>query len=438
MDDQGKDATTLGFFDNRPTSSDGTQRTLWDTLFTLAPQADDGQALTFSPAATKAESNALIDSMQTRFVARLTTAQVIVSRNHFMSGDPTCSRMEFASLFLFGSRINHSCLPNVDRVAIGDTLYVRASRDIACDEEILHAYSNSYQAPSIRTADLLKGYDFTCQCERCAADSALRKREAQATGLTRSTAEQSTADKLTLQRLAAAGSFLERAITQRDKAVLKYTQMAEVTLESTRALCGALFPAWIALASRCAVAYESLRMPEACMWWLTEVLFAHGIFATALSCPTRLHFCCTLARWSLFLPSSSPTSSSSDALSSSSASSSSSSNVSSVSATSSTVQEEARHQFLPDEAWPAESRAALSDAIPDFSDAIREQSKAIKKHKLRTSVAPFRCAATSRFAKERAAQPLTAQSLLAEAFRIGVRVYGTPLAREIILSRFSS
>lgn len=69
------------------------------------------------------------------------------------------------------SYINHACLPNSVRTFLGDVLFLRATRDIAEDEEI----TAQYVAPELRYEERQKGFKttwgFECDCRLCTHDS---------------------------------------------------------------------------------------------------------------------------------------------------------------------------------------------------------------------------------------------------------------------------
>ncbi|CAG8638875.1 2525_t:CDS:2 [Funneliformis mosseae] len=72
-----------------------------------------------------------------------------------------------AGLWILPSYFNHSCIDiNVDRLCLGDLMFLRAWRPILKDEELNISYccpKNSYEIRSKR----LKNYDIDCQCRLC-------------------------------------------------------------------------------------------------------------------------------------------------------------------------------------------------------------------------------------------------------------------------------
>ncbi|KAL9226189.1 hypothetical protein vseg_002030 [Gypsophila vaccaria] len=69
-------------------------------------------------------------------------------------------------LWLLPSFINHSCVPNVRRVHIGDYVVVLASRDIKAGEEVTFAYYDVL-SPLNKRKEMAKAWGFTCRCKRC-------------------------------------------------------------------------------------------------------------------------------------------------------------------------------------------------------------------------------------------------------------------------------
>ncbi|KAK4553115.1 hypothetical protein LTR86_009842 [Recurvomyces mirabilis] len=77
----------------------------------------------------------------------------IVRRNAYVCGTPSLAQADTklgfvgsnpmnAGIWIHGSYINHSCLPNTNRTTVGDVMLHRASRYIAKGEEITTAYDN--------------------------------------------------------------------------------------------------------------------------------------------------------------------------------------------------------------------------------------------------------------------------------------------------------
>ncbi|KAK3641302.1 hypothetical protein LTR56_011330 [Elasticomyces elasticus] len=75
------------------------------------------------------------------------------------------------AFFSHASLVNHSCLPNATRMFIGDAMVLRATKNIAKGEEILHAYvlpSFGVTERQMRTETV---WGFRCDCKLCEAES---------------------------------------------------------------------------------------------------------------------------------------------------------------------------------------------------------------------------------------------------------------------------
>ncbi|KAG4107381.1 SET domain-containing protein [Neocallimastix lanati (nom. inval.)] len=72
-----------------------------------------------------------------------------------------------SGLFLQFSNINHDCNPNCTIYFRGNTVYLKALRDIKQDEEITINYCSVYDTCRMRQTYLKNIYYFTCECPRC-------------------------------------------------------------------------------------------------------------------------------------------------------------------------------------------------------------------------------------------------------------------------------
>lgn len=105
----------------------------------------------------------------------------IVSRNAF--GLDPCKRISKSSggntgrvavstgLWTHAARINHSCLPNIEKEFIGDMMVIRAKRPIAAGEELLHSYIDETSSYRARQESLVTTWGFECHCGRCERQS---------------------------------------------------------------------------------------------------------------------------------------------------------------------------------------------------------------------------------------------------------------------------
>lgn len=73
-------------------------------------------------------------------------------------------------LWIYASRVNHSCVPNTSRSFMGDMLICRAVRDIEAGEELFQSY-NSVKAQRKRRQDGFQGWGFTCTCALCQGEA---------------------------------------------------------------------------------------------------------------------------------------------------------------------------------------------------------------------------------------------------------------------------
>ncbi|KAH6844726.1 hypothetical protein B0I37DRAFT_433298 [Chaetomium sp. MPI-CAGE-AT-0009] len=85
----------------------------------------------------------------------------ILSRNAGQGGG--------AGLWPRAALINHSCIPNSEREFIGDLMVVRATKNIAKGEEVVHRYDESglYEA---RQRALMTTWGFECSCALCVVE----------------------------------------------------------------------------------------------------------------------------------------------------------------------------------------------------------------------------------------------------------------------------
>lgn len=68
--------------------------------------------------------------------------------------------------------LNHSCLPNVQRLIVFDCLFLRAARHLKAGEELFDSYVETLQPLWQRQEDL-KAYGFSCSCKRCVLEEAI-------------------------------------------------------------------------------------------------------------------------------------------------------------------------------------------------------------------------------------------------------------------------
>lgn len=77
-------------------------------------------------------------------------------------------------IFLLKPLLSHSCIPNVDRVKLGNKLVLYVSRPIKAGSQILNCYGAGFHAAlnskTERMKVLQKVYKFRCDCEACSND----------------------------------------------------------------------------------------------------------------------------------------------------------------------------------------------------------------------------------------------------------------------------
>ncbi|KAH6649414.1 hypothetical protein F5144DRAFT_634810, partial [Chaetomium tenue] len=97
----------------------------------------------------------------------------IVSRNAFGVGakDGQGNQGGGAGLWPRAALINHSCVPNAGREFVGDLMVIRATKNIAKGEEIVHSYDESGVYEDRQRA-LMTTWGFECSCALCAVEKA--------------------------------------------------------------------------------------------------------------------------------------------------------------------------------------------------------------------------------------------------------------------------
>lgn len=73
-------------------------------------------------------------------------------------------------LFLKVSMMNHSCVPNVRKIFLGDVIIIRATRPIKKGEEILQSYAQTDADVKERRPMLESTWHFRCNCKLCCAE----------------------------------------------------------------------------------------------------------------------------------------------------------------------------------------------------------------------------------------------------------------------------
>ncbi|KAF2112352.1 hypothetical protein BDV96DRAFT_649151 [Lophiotrema nucula] len=98
------------------------------------------------------------------------------TRSSDLLHQPPNSNPELRNGFwIHASYVNHSCLPNSVRTFIGDIHFLRATRDIAAGEEILHQYISPDIDIEERQEKLRGTWRFECDCTLCEVDGAVSR-----------------------------------------------------------------------------------------------------------------------------------------------------------------------------------------------------------------------------------------------------------------------
>lgn len=99
-------------------------------------------------------------------------AQAVLALNSFTCTPKLSGKVDGSiGIWLQASTINHDCIGNASRSFIGDMMVVRATRNIAKDEEILFPYS--FQRPDHEAFQtyLQRSFGFACRCTLCIAEA---------------------------------------------------------------------------------------------------------------------------------------------------------------------------------------------------------------------------------------------------------------------------
>jgi hypothetical protein len=76
-------------------------------------------------------------------------------------------------LWILPSFMNHSCVPNVATVVIGDAMIVIAARNLKCGDELTVAYFDIFRPLKERRSSMLHSWNFVCTCPRCVLEERL-------------------------------------------------------------------------------------------------------------------------------------------------------------------------------------------------------------------------------------------------------------------------
>jgi hypothetical protein len=74
---------------------------------------------------------------------------------------------ENPGILFYGTRLNHSCEPNVRYQKEKNAMVFKTTRDIQPNEEIFDSYINYMEPREFRQRELLRRYGFECRCTKC-------------------------------------------------------------------------------------------------------------------------------------------------------------------------------------------------------------------------------------------------------------------------------
>lgn len=78
-----------------------------------------------------------------------------------------------SGLWLLPAFVNHSCVPNVQRIIVCDCLFLRSGRDLRAGEELFDCYIETLQPLAKRVGQLSNYGIAECYCERCSLERAV-------------------------------------------------------------------------------------------------------------------------------------------------------------------------------------------------------------------------------------------------------------------------
>jgi SET domain-containing protein len=72
-----------------------------------------------------------------------------------------------AVILFYGTKLNHSCNPNIKYMKEGNVMVFRTKRPIQPGEELFDSYINCQMCKADRQSKLKRCYGFDCQCDKC-------------------------------------------------------------------------------------------------------------------------------------------------------------------------------------------------------------------------------------------------------------------------------
>ncbi|KZC08204.1 PREDICTED: SET and MYND domain-containing protein 4 [Dufourea novaeangliae] len=114
-----------------------------------------------------------VSSLLLRYILQLICNGHAVSKSDTLlsKSDSSVDQQDIVATGIYpsASMMNHSCDPNIINIFMDQYLIVRASKDIATDEEVFNCYGPHYRHMSReqRQKVLMSQYCFICRCEPC-------------------------------------------------------------------------------------------------------------------------------------------------------------------------------------------------------------------------------------------------------------------------------
>lgn len=122
---------------------------------------------------TKNFKKLYVSSLLLRYILQLIGNGYAITRSDTLLSEdkPTMNQQEIVATGIYpsASMMNHSCDPNIINIFVGQYLIVRASKDIAQNEEVFNCYGPNYKHVTTenRQEMLESQYYFTCKCKPC-------------------------------------------------------------------------------------------------------------------------------------------------------------------------------------------------------------------------------------------------------------------------------
>ncbi|KAK9298502.1 hypothetical protein QLX08_008182 [Tetragonisca angustula] len=121
---------------------------------------------------TSNDKQLYVSSLLLRYILQLIgNGHAITKSNTLLNNDSSMNEQDIVATGIYpsASMMNHSCDPNIINIFMNQYLIIRASKDIAKDEEIFNCYGPNYRYMTTedRQKILKSQYCFTCKCTAC-------------------------------------------------------------------------------------------------------------------------------------------------------------------------------------------------------------------------------------------------------------------------------